>query len=161
MIRIKKNLTANLQYFHGLCQLWLFTCSVMHIGLLPELTEYISLHFRITISVANHHDDYDYCLYVYVHSLLTTEFSFLKQGDCGSAIDDLIQAYKLPKSFGTPGPISNCHKSVYNKCMCLPKRRIICIVRRAADVKRFTLTIWSKWQSLNGEDIFCLPPSFL
>ena len=68
MIRITKTLLQISNIFM-VCVNFGFLPVHMHIGLLPELTEYISLHFRITISVANHHDNYDYCLNAYVHSL--------------------------------------------------------------------------------------------
>ena len=45
--------------------------------------------------------------------------------------------------------------------MCLPKCRIICILSRGADIKRFILTIRSKWQSSHGADIFVLLKRFL
>ena len=45
--------------------------------------------------------------------------------------------------------------------MYLPKRRIICILRREAEIKRFILIIRSKWRPSWGVYIFCLPPRFL
>ena len=43
----------------------------------------------------------------------------------------------------------------------LPNRRIICIRRRGAEMKRFVLTIRSSWRSSRGVEIFIEPPRFL
>ena len=43
----------------------------------------------------------------------------------------------------------------------LPNRRIICIRRRAVEMKRFVLTIRSSWRSSSGVEIFIEPPLFL
>ena len=43
----------------------------------------------------------------------------------------------------------------------LPTRRIICIRRRGAEMKRFVLTIRGSWRSSRGGVIFIEPPRFL
>ena len=43
----------------------------------------------------------------------------------------------------------------------LPNRRIICIRRRGAEMKRFVLTIRSSWRSNRGVEISIEPPRFL
>ena len=43
----------------------------------------------------------------------------------------------------------------------LPNRRIICIHRRGAEMKRLVLTIRSSWRSSRGVEIFIEPPRFL
>ena len=43
----------------------------------------------------------------------------------------------------------------------LPNRRIICVRRRGAEMKRFILTIRSSWWSSCGVEIFIEPPRFL
>ena len=43
----------------------------------------------------------------------------------------------------------------------LPNRRIICLRRRGAEMKRFALTIRSSWRSSRGVEIFIRPPRFL
>ena len=45
--------------------------------------------------------------------------------------------------------------------MCLPKRKIIYILRRGAEMRWIILTIWSKWWASRAVNIFCLPPRLL
>ena len=62
------------------------------------------------------------------------------------------------RSSRTPEPIVARFITV-RAFMCLPKRRIICTLRRGAEMKQFILTIRSnKWRSSRGVIIISLPP---
>ena len=72
--------------------------------------------------------------------------------------NDVAYASSQSWTFGRmPELISSSQESV-RAVMCLPKCQIICILIWGAEMKRFILTIPSKWWSSQGIDIFCLHP---
>ena len=58
-------------------------------------------------------------------------------------------------------PATRSHLRMVRTDIRLPNRRIICIRRRGAEIKRFVLTIRSSWRSSRGVEIFIEPPRFL
>ena len=58
-------------------------------------------------------------------------------------------------------PVATSRLRMVRIDICLPNRRIICIRRRGAEMKRFVLIIWSNWRSSRGGEIFIQPPCFL
>ena len=58
-------------------------------------------------------------------------------------------------------PAAKSHLRMVRTDIRLTNRRIICIRRWGAEMKRFVLTIWSSWRSFRGVEIFIEPPCFL